>query len=216
MNFTSIIRLIGVSLALFSFSAQASLITNGDFETGDLSGWETFTTSNGVANSSVSIFDTNGDGIGTNSAEFSVGQAAFVSGVLEGGGITQTFSSGASGVFSIGLDIATRNNAAVGTNLAGGLISLLVDDIVLDFFDFGSISAGSIERSSLFSSLSLDSGLHTLSILIERPFLPSGVVQSLDNIEVTQISAVPVPAAAWLFGSALIGFVGFSRRKIKA
>jgi hypothetical protein len=27
-----------------------------------------------------------------------------------------------------------------------------------------------------------------------------------------QISAVPVPAAVWLFGTALIGFVGMSRR----
>ena len=27
------------------------------------------------------------------------------------------------------------------------------------------------------------------------------------------VSAVPVPAAAWLFGSALLGFFGFSRRK---
>jgi len=30
---------------------------------------------------------------------------------------------------------------------------------------------------------------------------------------VTEISPVPVPAAAWLFGSALLGFFGFSRRK---
>ena len=29
------------------------------------------------------------------------------------------------------------------------------------------------------------------------------------------VSAVPVPAAAWLFGSALLGFFGFSRRKAK-
>jgi len=29
-------------------------------------------------------------------------------------------------------------------------------------------------------------------------------------------SPVPVPAAAWLFGSALLGFFGFSRRKTKA
>ena len=28
------------------------------------------------------------------------------------------------------------------------------------------------------------------------------------------ISAVPVPAAAWLFGSALIGFAGFRRKSI--
>ena len=30
------------------------------------------------------------------------------------------------------------------------------------------------------------------------------------------VSAVPVPAAAWLFGSALLGFFGFSRRKANA
>ncbi|MCU7887858.1 MAG: VPLPA-CTERM sorting domain-containing protein [Candidatus Thiodiazotropha sp. (ex Lucinoma aequizonata)] len=28
-----------------------------------------------------------------------------------------------------------------------------------------------------------------------------------------KIQAVPLPAAAWLFGSALIGFVSFSRRR---
>ena len=30
------------------------------------------------------------------------------------------------------------------------------------------------------------------------------------------ISPVPIPAAAWLFGSALLGFFGFSRRKVNA
>lgn len=30
------------------------------------------------------------------------------------------------------------------------------------------------------------------------------------------VSAVPVPAAAWLFGSALLGFFGFSRKKANA
>lgn len=31
-----------------------------------------------------------------------------------------------------------------------------------------------------------------------------------------EITPVPVPAAAWLFGSALLGLVGYSRRKSKA
>ena len=31
---------------------------------------------------------------------------------------------------------------------------------------------------------------------------------------VSEVSAVPVPAAAWLFGSALIGFAGFRRKSI--
>lgn len=33
------------------------------------------------------------------------------------------------------------------------------------------------------------------------------------NISVTGVSAVPVPAAAWLFGSGLIGLFGFARKK---
>lgn len=33
------------------------------------------------------------------------------------------------------------------------------------------------------------------------------------RIDTLEVSAVPVPAAAWLFGSALLGMFGFSRRK---
>ncbi len=37
---------------------------------------------------------------------------------------------------------------------------------------------------------------------------------SLDNIDIsTTVSPIPVPAAAWLFGSALFGLFGFSRKK---
>jgi hypothetical protein len=38
-------------------------------------------------------------------------------------------------------------------------------------------------------------------------------VFQLYDIEVTGISAIPIPAAIWLFGTALIGLVGFSRRR---
>ncbi len=31
---------------------------------------------------------------------------------------------------------------------------------------------------------------------------------ALDNIQFSQVSAVPVPAAFWLFGSGLIGLIG--------
>ncbi|MDH5354636.1 MAG: VPLPA-CTERM sorting domain-containing protein [Gammaproteobacteria bacterium] len=36
---------------------------------------------------------------------------------------------------------------------------------------------------------------------------------TFDIYRVSHISAVPVPAAAWLFGTALLGFVGFARRR---
>jgi hypothetical protein len=38
-----------------------------------------------------------------------------------------------------------------------------------------------------------------------------------DNVSVTaDVSAVPVPAAAWLFGSGLLGLVGVARRKSRS
>ena len=41
--------------------------------------------------------------------------------------------------------------------------------------------------------------------------LTDATATSFDNIALT--SEVPVPAAAWLFGSALLGLVGVKRRK---
>jgi hypothetical protein len=36
---------------------------------------------------------------------------------------------------------------------------------------------------------------------------------AIDEIEIMNLSPVPVPAAIWLFGTALIGLVGFGKRK---
>ena len=38
-------------------------------------------------------------------------------------------------------------------------------------------------------------------------------IGSGNSMHVTSVSAVPVPAAVWLFGSGLIGLIGFARRK---
>ncbi len=41
----------------------------------------------------------------------------------------------------------------------------------------------------------------------------SANIAGTGNCSITNISAVPIPAAAWLFGSGLIGLIGFARRK---
>ena len=41
----------------------------------------------------------------------------------------------------------------------------------------------------------------------------SANIAGIGNCSITQISAVPLPAAAWLFGSGIAGLIGFSRRK---
>lgn len=49
------------------------------------------------------------------------------------------------------------------------------------------------------------------SIIYFKALTPTGTVGNfLDDVAV---SAVPVPAAVWLFSSALIGFIGFGRRR---
>jgi hypothetical protein len=39
--------------------------------------------------------------------------------------------------------------------------------------------------------------------------------ETTDNLYVAGINEVPIPAAAWLFGSALLGLTGLRRRKVK-
>jgi cyclophilin family peptidyl-prolyl cis-trans isomerase len=41
----------------------------------------------------------------------------------------------------------------------------------------------------------------------------SGALQPSNLVMVTNVTAVPVPAAAWLFGSGLLGLIGVARRK---
>ncbi|MDH5612822.1 MAG: VPLPA-CTERM sorting domain-containing protein [Gammaproteobacteria bacterium] len=46
-------------------------------------------------------------------------------------------------------------------------------------------------------------------------FTVTGYVAVLDNLTFTRMSAVPVPAAAWLFTSGLIGLIGVARKKAR-
>ena len=53
----------------------------------------------------------------------------------------------------------------------------------------------------------------------EIAFLPNGARDGfgLDNVHIgNSLSAVPIPAAVWLFGSGLIGLIGLARRKANA
>jgi len=66
--------------------------------------------------------------------------------------------------------------------------------------------AGSVSIASL-SNIVLGAGKdYILAVFSVFPLAANREVK-------TQISAVPVPAAIWLFGSALLGFMGFSSRR---
>jgi len=91
--------------------------------------------------------------------------------------------------------------------------------------DFSSIQDGSIDFRVVFSSLS---GSFDIDLSVEMSGVPhigigellnpgsagNVVYYQMKDITVVEIpTTVPVPAAVWLFGSGLIGLIGFARRK---
>ena len=157
-------------------AAKADPIINGTFETGDLTGWTTFITSNGGNGTLgtgfplVVLFDTNNDGSTSLAAQFRVGKVNG-NGGAKGGGIFQSVSLFAGSLW-ITADIAALGGSA--DNAAGGFFELLLDGVVEDSHDFGSILAGASEHSTLSYYIDLPAdGTHEIRIRMTRGYTQS-------------------------------------------
>lgn len=194
--------------------AHAGLLINGDFETGDLTGWTTYTTFNGSLGSglpAVSLFNTTGSGTSL-AAEFRVGEVAFTgfnSPEVGGGGIYQSFAAGA-GKYILSADIA-----ALGIffrNVDGGTFRLIFDGKTLDSFDIGAIEVTAVTRHRLSATLDgVSAGNHEIRIEMVRHFVSgnSAPLQFLDNVSVSA-PAPPAPEPSSMLGGVIGTAIVFS------
>lgn len=174
-------------------------LVNGDFETGGLSGWTVFTSANGTLGGegfpSVLNCDTKGNGAVTRCARFKVGQRLYKGpgAKAEGGGFYQTVSLGEGQVTVTAEIAASYSSERHLRNLSGGSFELLLDNKVVDSHDFGSISAGATERSTLSGTASILAGMHEIRVRITRQgVIKAGTptpTQFVDNIALTFVPA---------------------------
>jgi PEP-CTERM motif-containing protein len=218
---------VAVVLAAIAVPAHAvQVLTNGNFENG-VTGWTSFVTANGTITdppsppvgtptneqATTQLFNTTGSGA-SNALMLNAGGKSFT-GIQEGGGVTQTFTT-AGGVATFFANIAGWTSNTV-SNL--GLLSVLLDGVLMDSHQFDNVSGlPTTMLSTLGFTTELTAGTHTITLMATRPFAPaSGVTHEyFDNVSL-DVAQTPLPAALPMFLSGL-GVVGalWRRNKKKA
>jgi hypothetical protein len=205
---------ITIVVLLAASEVFAAQLINGDFETGDLTGWTTFyTPQGGTSGPRIDFFDTTGLG-GSLCAEFEVGQVMGDPGPGkpgEGAGILQDVFLN-DGQLTINLNIAAWSPIP---NQDAGKFELLLDGQVVDSFNFGLINAQQTLRSTLSYAGMITSGVHEIAIDMRRNATGAGSgytpFQFLDNI-ILGGPAVPEPSVLGLAGLAVLAVLALKRR----
>lgn len=216
----------GVILSSFAFlgtlisasSVHAAPVFFDDFEDGDTNNWSVFATGSGstgveVNNGSMRAFATQiQSGQHSLSRDFSYADDSLLSfemqvianpstGAESSGGIRISFLNS----FNIEIDSLSFVHSTNGALPANGF---LIDETLNQF-------SNTMANFAAFGGLSDTSAVATMSLefFAEARRSPCCFANSkvwFDNITV---NAVPVPAAAWLFGSGLLGLISVAKRK---
>jgi hypothetical protein len=179
-RWNSILAIVSIALNFISLDAKANLVSNGDFATGDFTGWTLFTTSpNGSLGfppvPDVISFDVTGGGA-TNAARFQVGQGTFDPAIFPaGGGLMQNVLTG-TGTFMFTANIAAFFDGSLAggcfppncSNGDAGTFSAVLDGVTRATTSFGDIFDQQTLRSVLSFTSDLAAGTHDLEILMTR------------------------------------------------
>lgn len=212
---------LAATMLLSSTASQAVVVefaVNGGFETGDFTGWTTYDNTNATNGGINSVISPGSDSAfaGNTNANYDAGgpggpgpnntaikQANVGIGLLTAGqAVTVSFDWRANGV-----DVVY---AALHSEQAGGGASATA--VLLSGGGFPSNWTSFSQVVYLGPDVSEGISLELVAICGGVPGCVSDI--SWDNVSITaDVSQVPVPAAAWLFGSALLGLASLKRKK---
>ncbi len=198
---------IALALTVVAVAAASGVLTNGDFETGDLTGWGTYVTPNGISAGGINVvhFQTTTTEVsGSQAVQMKVGLVSFTASAREGAGIAQSVTLPSASDVSVSADVAAQELSYMSANADGGIFELIIDGVVVDSFDSGSILPGAVERSQLSAELTLAAGTHEFKIQARRAFFPGSVAQYIDNVDVG-VTVLTMTKADVLAGSGVPG-----------
>ena len=198
---------LGLVIAAGLASTSNAGFVNGDFETGDFTGWHIGFTENGMTGSQdVVQFDFGGGA--SNAARFSVGQINFESGVQRGLILYQEMYLLGGFEYELGCLAAVYNGNA-NNNGDGGNFNLFVGETSVDYWGPGSVVAGQTYIGGVSGSYTpAADGTYDVGVMITRKYVisdPWYLYQYVDDFYIT-----PAPGALALLG--LAGLIGRRRR----
>ena len=211
-------------LSLSAGAAQAvymDIAVNGGFETGDFTGWTQFPGSAGAAGQSISASNPSSGSFSgflseANPAANIIKQANLRPGEwTEGQAIDISFdirgTAAAGGVLfaEIFMELSGGGVGPGSGILSGGPLFPNADPDVWTTFVFSTVAG---PDTSGGVTLQLNAACAPIAGCTADYFIDNVMISA----DLPPVSAVPVPAAAWLFGSGLLGLVGVARRKASA
>ncbi|WP_442497046.1 hypothetical protein [Methylobacter sp. sgz302048] len=189
------VKLAAAILGLLSVSqiANSATITNGNFDSG-LTGWGT------AGNVTLDA-----GGYAVLNTFLGIDTSAY--GGTNGSILSQTVNALAGDVISFSYSFNTDdylpyNDFAL---IAGDAQYLVSDVATVGNGDSSGWQNFSFTALSDFSDLKFIASNHTDTAFNSTLFI--------DNVSSGSVSAVPVPAAVWLFGSGVLGLLGFNRKR---